>query len=112
MSVRAVIVGLTVIALGVVFPMFLIHYMVVYGLVWYVALPLIVLSLIGAGILGVVGFTLIFEWGAPIRTPKSDRLLAEKLRIMRARQRALLEELDEIVELLREIRDILKSVEG
>ena len=111
MSVRAVIVGLTVIALGVVFPMFLIHYMVVYGLVWYVALPLIVLSLIGAGILGVVGFAIVLE-SEPIKTPKSDRLLAEKLRIMRARQRALLEELDEIVELLREIRDILKSVEG
>ncbi|RLE68794.1 MAG: hypothetical protein DRJ43_04945 [Thermoprotei archaeon] len=33
----------------------------------------------------------------------------ESLRVYRARQRALLEDLDEIVELLREIRDVLKS---
>jgi len=34
----------------------------------------------------------------------------EWITIYRARQRALLEELDEIVQLLREIRDVLKSV--
>lgn len=63
---------------------------------------------------GVIGF---FSVGLPIldiiseedRHEEEVERLEEKIRIYRARQRAMLEELDEIKKTLEEIRDILRK---
>ena len=69
----------------------------------------IVLSIIAGGVLAF--FSIVFGFASPF-VPQEDsysREIKEKLRMYRARQRAMLEELDEIKKLLEEIRDLLKE---
>ena len=75
---------------------------------------IIVLISIGAG--GILAFfSIAFGFAEPLITEDMDiksrelREMEEKMRIYRARQRAMLEELDEIKRLLEEIRDLLKE---
>ncbi len=64
---------------------------------------IIVLSLLIAGVLGVVGIGLSSE------LPGIDTEEDERLKTLRAAQRAMIEEMDEMIEILGEIRDTLKS---
>jgi len=76
---------------------------------------IIVLVSIGAG--GALAFfSIAFGFAEPFvstgdvdRKRRELREMEEKMRIYRARQRAMLEELDEIKRLLEEIRDLLKE---
>jgi len=77
----------------------------------WIGVAMAVLALICAAVLGVVGlaiFTSVYY----------DELQAERERVeeflnaYRARQRAMLEELDEAVAYLREIRDLLREARG
>jgi cell shape-determining protein MreC len=76
---------------------------------------IIVLVSMGAG--GILAFfSIVFGFAEPFvstgdvdRKRRELREMEEKMRIYRARQRAMLEELDEIKRLLEEIRDLLKE---
>lgn len=76
---------------------------------------IIVLVSMGAG--GTLAFfSIVFSFTEPFvstgdvdRKRRELREMEEKMRIYRARQRAMLEELDEIKRLLEEIRDLLKE---
>jgi hypothetical protein len=75
---------------------------------------IILLISMGAG--GTLAFfSIAFSFAEPLTTEDVDRKrrelreMEEKMRIYRARQRAMLEELDEIKRLLEEIRDLLKE---
>jgi len=76
---------------------------------------IIVLVSMGAG--GILAFfSIVFGFAKPFvstgdvdRKRRELREMEEKMRIYRARQRAMLEELDEIKRLLEEIRDLLKE---
>ena len=64
---------------------------------------IIVLSLLIAGVLGVVGM------GISTALPSLDSGGDETAKTLRASQRAMLEEMDELVDLLGQIRDTLKN---
>lgn len=69
-------------------------------------------SLIGAGIVGITGFAIagdLIEHLSSEGAREGDIRAREEMRAYRARQRAMLEELDEMVDLLREIRDLLRA---
>ena len=67
------------------------------------------------------GLAILFALGLGVVTlttgieqlpPEIDKSEREQLKLLRAHQRATLEELDDVIAVLKEIRDILKSVEG
>jgi len=75
----------------------------------YVAASIVTIgALVIAGGIGIVGIVL-GPLGQMFEGPSSSE--REKLSTMRAHQRATLEELDDIIALLEEIRDVLKAVE-
>ncbi len=101
-----------VIALGFGVPYTSIKYMVFYGISGWVAVPIAILAIIVAGIVAIIGFPLAVEYAKEAAGAAGDRVLAEKVKAYRARQRAMLEELDEIVALLREMRNTLSLSEA
>jgi hypothetical protein len=81
---------------------------VFHGFNFIVAGIIALLALIVAGILAIIGIAIGSE-EVPSETIKpSER---EKLNLFRAHQRATLEELDDIIEVLKEIKDVLKSAQ-
>ena len=68
------------------------------------------ITVIGVIVLAIAGWGMTFakSWEEPpeIKKASSDEIL----RVYMARQKAMLEQLDETIELLREIRDLLKGV--
>jgi hypothetical protein len=81
---------------------------VFHGFNFIVAGIIALLALIVAGILAIIGIAIGSE-EMPSETLKpSER---EKLNLLRAHQRATLEELDDIIEVLKEIKDVLKSAQ-
>lgn len=58
-----------------------------------------------------LGFFTIVE-GVKHIPPEIDKGEREQLRLLQAHQRATLEEFDDILMILKEIRDVLKSAEG
>ena len=101
-----------VVAMGFGVPYAAIHYMTFHGLSPWIGAPLAVLAMIGAGIVAVVGLGVMEDLPLDLGSSERERLLRERIEAYRARQRAMLEELDEIVSLLREIRDVLRGVEA
>jgi hypothetical protein len=100
--------ALCIILIGFGVPTLCIYFSVFYGLNYIVAGLIALLALIVAGILAIIGMAIGSE-EAPSETIKpSER---EKLNLLRAHQRATLEELDDIIEVLREIKDVLKSAQ-
>jgi hypothetical protein len=89
------------IAIGVIVPLSALYY-VGHGLSVLVASILVFFALAAATILGVVGI------GVTAETDASDANTDfERVRVLRASQRAMIEELDDIIELLKQIRDSL-----
>lgn len=84
-----------------------IYFSVYHGFNWLIAGIIGVFALIVAGFLGVIGMAISSE-EIPEDMSTSER---EKLNMLRAHQRATLEELDDIIAILKEIRDILKAAE-
>jgi hypothetical protein len=101
------ITGLSIIAIGFGVPVASIYFSVYHGFNWLIAGIIGFFALIVAGVLGVVGMAISTE-EIPEGISTSER---EKLTMMRAYQRATLEELDDIIVILKEIRDILKAAE-
>ncbi|MCD6263039.1 hypothetical protein J7L60_01330 [Candidatus Bathyarchaeota archaeon] len=97
---------LSVIAIGLGVPA-LCFYCTVYHAFNYVAAAIIaIVALLAAGGIGVVGIVL-----GPLGQESTGDSERRRLEMMRAHQRATLEELDEIIGVLEEIRDVLKEVE-
>ena len=99
-----------VIALGLVLPWALIDYTVKYGLSAWISISLSVLGIILAGIIGIVGISTYED--LDYSTSSSEDILREKIKYYRARQRAMLEDLDEIIVVLKDIAGILESAGG
>jgi hypothetical protein len=100
--------ALCIILIGFGVPTVCVYFSVFYGFNFIVAGLIALLALIVAGILAIVGMAIGSE-EMPSETIKpSER---EKLNIFRAHQRATLEELDDIIEVLKEIKDVLKSAQ-
>jgi len=100
-----------VVALGFGLPYVALNYMVFHGLSPWIGVPLAIFGMLGAGLAIIIGLGMMGEiqfssWSEKERIQL--RLLSEKINAYRARQRAMLEELDEMVTILREIRDVLK----
>jgi hypothetical protein len=104
----SIMIGISAIAIGLGVPGICLYASLFYGFN-YVAAAIVALMavLVGGGIV-IVGVTT-----GPLGKTFDDsgRIERHKLRVLRENQRATLEELDDIVDVLGEIRDILKSVE-
>jgi len=108
MAKTAALIALSMIAIGLGVPAICIYYTVHFGFNWIMAGVLAAIALIVAGAVGVVGVVL-GPLGQSFEGPSfSER---EKLNAMRAHQRATLEELDDIIGILTEIRSLLKTAE-
>ncbi|MGB9756413.1 MAG: hypothetical protein ACPLVJ_01335 [Candidatus Bathyarchaeales archaeon] len=100
--------ALCIILIGFGVPTICIYFSVFYEFNVIVAVLIALLALIVAGILAIIGMAIGSE-EVPSETLKpSER---EKLNLLRAHQRATLEELDDIIEVLKEIKDVLKSAQ-
>ena len=98
------------IILGFATPFVIIHYMCFHGLSLWVGVPIVILSIIVTGLIGIVGWGILHEIAE--ETPSysiNERILLERINVYRARQRAILEELDEISNTLKDILKILKE---
>jgi len=106
----AVLAAISVIITGLAIPALTLYFTVYHGFDSLIAGIVIFISLCIAGGLGVIGMAISteeLEYSGGLSSAET-----EKLNMMRAHQRAMLEEMDDVIELLKEIRDILKTVEG
>jgi hypothetical protein len=110
MARTSILTALCIILLGFGVPAISIYSSVQYNFSSIVAGIIAVFALVVAGLLAVVGMGLSWEQNdvaSNAITPEEK----EKLNLMRADQRATLEELDDVVAILREIRDVLKTAQ-
>ncbi|MCS7386605.1 MAG: hypothetical protein NDF55_07745 [archaeon GB-1867-005] len=100
--------SLMIIAIGCGVPAITIYFTVNYGFNEIISGIICFAAIAGAFVLGVVGLE-----GGLFSMPYGDssKVDREKLNMLRAHQRATLEELDEIAKILREIRDALKEAQ-
>jgi hypothetical protein len=103
----SVLTALCIILLGFGVPAICVYSSVQYGFNSIVAGVIAALALLVAGALAVIGIAIGSESVSDLVSP-SER---EKLNALRADQRATLEEMDDIVTILKEIRDVLKAAE-
>ncbi|MFB0558577.1 MAG: hypothetical protein ACETVY_05630 [Candidatus Bathyarchaeia archaeon] len=105
---QAVMVGLATVAIGLGVPAACLYATIFYGFHSVTAAIVAIAGIIIGGGIGVVGIVL-----GPLGQTFDDtsRVDRERLRAMRAHQRTTLEEMDDIVAVLGEIRDVLKAVE-
>lgn len=109
MAKTSVITALTIILLGFGVPTICIYFHVYYEFNIITAAIIAILALIVSGCLAVVGMLLGSEEAQTLEIIKpSER---EKLNLLRAHQRATLEELDDIIDVLKEIKDLLKTAQ-
>jgi hypothetical protein len=108
MAKTAALIALSVIAIGFGVPAVCVYSTVYFGFNFIVTGIIAVVALLIAGAIGFFGI-IQGPLGQSFEGPSvSER---EKLNAMRAHQRATLEELDDIIGVLTEIRDALKIVE-
>ncbi|MCD6154928.1 MAG: hypothetical protein J7J22_04070 [Candidatus Verstraetearchaeota archaeon] len=102
----ASMVALIIIMIGFGVPAISIYYSVKYNFNSIVAVVISIFALIGGGVLGVLAIeqNLFEDYSIGLKTSTLD-----KLNLLRAHQRATLEELDDIIDVLKEIRDVLKE---
>jgi len=106
MAKTAALIALSIVALGFGVPAVCVYSTVYFGFNYIVAGIIAVVALLMAGTIGFFGI-IQGPLGESFEGPSiSER---EKLSAMRAHQRATLEELDDIVVVLTEIRDLLKT---
>ena len=104
----AVVIGLSTIAIGLGVPAACLYATIFYGFNSVTAAIVAIAGILIGGGVGIVGILLGPLGQTFDDTSRADR---ERLRAMRAHQRTTLEEMDEIVSVLSEIRDVLKAVE-
>ncbi len=100
--------ALCVISIGFGVPAICVYSSIHYGFNFIVAGIISALAVIASGALAFISVVLSPEEAIDEQLKPSER---EKLIMMRAHQRATLEELDDIIVILREIRDALKAVQ-
>jgi hypothetical protein len=98
--------ALCIILIGFGVPTVCIYFSVSYGFNSIVAGIIALLALVVAGVLAVLGIAIGSEEIPSESLKPSER---EKLNLLRAHQRATLEELDDVIDVLKEIRDLLKA---
>jgi hypothetical protein len=106
----SVLTALCIILLGFGVPAITVYSSVQYNFNSIVAGIIAVFALAVAGLLAVIGIGLTWEQSdvaSNAITPEEK----EKLNVLRADQRATLEELDDVVAILKEIRDVLKTAQ-
>ena len=108
MAKSAALIALSVVAIGLGVPASILYMSIFYGFSHIVAGIIAVVSLFVAGAMGFFGIVSGPLGERPIGLSDSEM---EKLKMMRAHQRATLEELDDIIVVLEEIRDLLRAVE-
>jgi len=102
----SILTTLCIILIGFGVPTICIYFSVFHNFNVIVAGLIALLALIVAGVLAVLGIAIGSE-EIPSETIKpSER---GKLNLLRAHQRATLEELDDVIDVLKEIRDLLKA---
>jgi hypothetical protein len=103
-----IMLGLSVIAIGLGVPAACLYASVYYGFSAVIAAVVSGIALFAALGIGAMGVIM-----GPLGDTGDDmsRMDRERLRAFRAHQRTTLEELDDIISVLGEIRDVLKSVE-
>jgi ABC-type protease/lipase transport system fused ATPase/permease subunit len=104
----SILTALCIILLGFGVPTVCIYFSVFYGFHFIVAGIIALLALIVAGVLAILGMAIGSEEMPSESLKPSER---EKLSLLRAHQRATLEELDDVINVLREIRDLLKAAQ-
>ncbi len=97
------------VVMGAIVPIITIYYMA-QGLEVIAGVIVILFSLTGGVVLGVVSMGIGFA--APFAGDSAAAEAEERLKVLRASHRALLEELDDEVAILKEIRDNLKNAGG
>lgn len=109
MAKTAALVALSIIALGFGVPAICIYYCVHQGFNIILAGIIAIIALAMAGVIGFFGI-IMRPLGQlePGGISSSER---EKLNMLRAHQRATLEELDDIIAILKEIRDVLRAAQ-
>lgn len=108
MAKIAALIALSVVAIGLGVPALCLYLTIFYGFSHSIAGTIAVVSLLMAGAMGFFGIV-----SGPLgeRFPSPSDAEMKKLNVMRAHQRATLEEFDDIIALLEEIRDLLKAIE-
>ena len=104
----SIMIGISAIAIGLGVPGICLYASLFYGFNYVAAAIVAFMAVLVGGVIVIVGVT-----NGPLGKTFDDsgRIDRHKLRGLRENQRATLEELDDIVDVLGEIRDILKSVE-
>lgn len=108
MTKTAALIALSTIAIGLGVPALCLYLSVFYGFSYIVAGIIAIVSLLIAGAIGFFGIV-SGPLGERFEGPSASE--RQKLNMMRAHQRATLEEFDDIIAVLEEIRDVLKAVE-
>jgi len=103
-----ILTALCVILIGFGVPTVCIYFSVFHGFHFIIAGIIALLALIVAGILAIVGIAIGSEEMPSDTIKPSER---EKLNLLRSHQRATLEELDDIIGILKEVRDLLKKAQ-
>lgn len=98
--------SLSVVAIGLGVPALCFYYTVYHAFNYVAAAIIAIVALLAAGSIGIVGIVL-----GPLGQEAAGDSERRRLEMMRAHQRATLEEFDEIIAVLEEIRDVLKEVE-
>ena len=99
-------IGLVSIAIGLGVPVACLYSVVTFGFN-YITAAIIACAAIGIG----GGILIVAIVNGAFEDEGNDRVAQERLRILRNQQRATIEEMDSIVKVLEEIKDVLKSVE-
>lgn len=109
MAKTAALIALAVVAIGFGVPIACIYFSVYHEFNVVLAGIITIVALVIAGGIGFFGIVT-----GPLGELGSEGVSAserEKLNMMRAHQRATLEEMDDIIAVLRDIRDVLKTAE-
>lgn len=99
-----------VLAIGAGVPISAMYFIVKNGFDIIAGTLISIISILTAGVLGLLLIIFVFEEGREKLIHELDYSERERLNILRAETRAVLEEMDDMVKLLEDIRNILKEV--
>ena len=102
-----IMVSLSTISIGLGVPIVCLYFVVNYGFHYWMAGAIAFVAVLIGGAIMIVGITT----GPLGEMDNSGEIDRERLRVLRNQQKASLEEMDEMIVVLAEIRDALKSVE-
>ncbi|UCH57879.1 MAG: hypothetical protein JSV18_02965 [Candidatus Bathyarchaeota archaeon] len=104
----AIIIGLTAIAIGMGVPGISLYASLFYGFNYIAAAFIAVMAVLVGGVIIIIA---VIEGPLGTVFDDSGKYERQRLRALRENQKATLEEFDDIVSILGEIRDLLRSVE-